>query len=140
MRKGAAQEKHTRGGVLRKTPQSPSRFPQFQVDWRRNLFILHGHKPCHLEPAGGGQNDQTRSHSVSGLTFPPNPTKRLAMRRRWRAPTTQSSSCCIAARRIESAMRKTGVTVLRDGIETNVPVEEIVPGDICMLNAGETLL
>jgi magnesium-transporting ATPase (P-type) len=37
-------------------------------------------------------------------------------------------------------MRKTGVTVLRDGIETNVPVEEIVPGDICMLNAGETLL
>jgi hypothetical protein len=51
-----------------------------------------------------------------------------------------SCSCCITASRIESAMRKTGVTVLRDGIDKNVPVEEIVPGDICMLNAGETLL
>ena len=34
---------------------------------------------------------------------------------------------------------KTDATVLRDGIETNVPVEEIVPGDICMLNAGDII-
>ena len=30
-------------------------------------------------------------------------------------------------------------TVLRDGHQTNVPVEEVVPGDICVLNAGDII-
>ena len=34
---------------------------------------------------------------------------------------------------------KTNGTVLRDGAETNVPVDEIVPGDICVLNAGDVI-
>ena len=32
---------------------------------------------------------------------------------------------------------KMDATVLRDGLQTNVPVDEIVPGDVCMLNAGD---
>lgn len=34
---------------------------------------------------------------------------------------------------------KMDATVLRDGHQTNVPVEEIVPGDICILNAGDII-
>ena len=34
---------------------------------------------------------------------------------------------------------KTDASVLRDGVETNVPVEEVVPGDICLLNAGDII-
>jgi len=34
---------------------------------------------------------------------------------------------------------KMEATVLRDGHRTNVPVDEIVPGDICMLNAGDII-
>jgi P-type Mg2+ transporter len=34
---------------------------------------------------------------------------------------------------------KMNATVLRDGHQTNVPVEEVVPGDICMLNAGDII-
>jgi hypothetical protein len=120
MRKGAAQEKHTRGGVLRKTPQSPSRFPQFQVDWRRNLFILHGHKPCHLEPAG-----VVKMIKLDRILCPTDLSTESDEALSYAATLARaydaSCSCCITASRIESAMRKTGVTVLRDGIETNVP-------------------
>jgi Mg2+-importing ATPase len=31
------------------------------------------------------------------------------------------------------------VCVLRDGVEVNVPVQEIVPGDVCVLNAGDII-
>jgi Mg2+-importing ATPase len=34
---------------------------------------------------------------------------------------------------------KMDATVLRDGHQTNVPVEEVVPGDICVLNAGDII-
>lgn len=34
---------------------------------------------------------------------------------------------------------KMNATVLRDGHHMNVPVEEIVPGDICVLNAGDII-
>ena len=34
---------------------------------------------------------------------------------------------------------KTDASVLRDEVETNVPVEEVVPGDICLLNAGDII-
>jgi Mg2+-importing ATPase len=34
---------------------------------------------------------------------------------------------------------KMEATVLRDGRETNVPVEEVVPGDVCLLNAGDII-
>ena len=34
---------------------------------------------------------------------------------------------------------KMDATVLRDGHPTDVPVEEIVPGDICLLNAGDII-
>ena len=34
---------------------------------------------------------------------------------------------------------KMEATVLRDGRQTDVPVEEIVPGDICVLNAGDII-
>jgi P-type Mg2+ transporter len=34
---------------------------------------------------------------------------------------------------------KMDATVLRDGRPTNVPVEDIVPGDVCMLNAGDII-
>ena len=34
---------------------------------------------------------------------------------------------------------KMEATVLRDGHQFNVPVDEIVPGDICMLNAGDII-
>jgi len=34
---------------------------------------------------------------------------------------------------------KMDATVFRDGVETNVPVDEIVPGDICLLHAGDII-
>ena len=34
---------------------------------------------------------------------------------------------------------KMEANVLRDGVETNVPVEDIVPGDVCLLNAGDII-
>lgn len=34
---------------------------------------------------------------------------------------------------------KMDATVLRDGAQVNVPFEEIVPGDICVLNAGDII-
>jgi Mg2+-importing ATPase len=37
------------------------------------------------------------------------------------------------------AIVKIEVSVVRDGIELNVPAEEVVPGDICILNAGDII-
>ena len=34
---------------------------------------------------------------------------------------------------------KMDATVLRDGVEANVPVEDVVPGDVCLLNAGDII-
>ena len=34
---------------------------------------------------------------------------------------------------------KMEATVLRDGVEANVPVEDVVPGDVCLLNAGDII-
>jgi Mg2+-importing ATPase len=34
---------------------------------------------------------------------------------------------------------KMEATVLRDGVEANVPVEKVVPGDVCLLNAGDII-
>ena len=34
---------------------------------------------------------------------------------------------------------KMEATVLRGGVEVNVPVEEVVPGDVCLLNAGDII-
>ncbi|HEX7333644.1 MAG TPA: magnesium-translocating P-type ATPase [Pyrinomonadaceae bacterium] len=34
---------------------------------------------------------------------------------------------------------KLEATVLRDGVEVNVPVEDVVPGDVCLLNAGDII-
>jgi len=34
---------------------------------------------------------------------------------------------------------KLEATVLRDGVERNVPVEDVVPGDVCLLNAGDII-
>ena len=34
---------------------------------------------------------------------------------------------------------KMEATVLRDGVETYVPVDEVVPGDVCLLNAGDII-
>lgn len=34
---------------------------------------------------------------------------------------------------------KLEATVLRDGVEANVPVENVVPGDVCVLNAGDII-
>jgi len=34
---------------------------------------------------------------------------------------------------------KMDVTVLRNGVETSVPHEEVVPGDICVLSAGDII-
>lgn len=36
-------------------------------------------------------------------------------------------------------MVQTRVTVIRDGVEYSIPVEEVVPGDIVSLNAGQTV-
>ena len=46
-----------------------------------------------------------------------------------------------AADAVESLLSivKTDATILRDGAETDVPVDEIVPGDICVLNAGDVI-
>ncbi len=30
-------------------------------------------------------------------------------------------------------------TVLRDGVDVDIPVEEVVPGDVCLLNAGDII-
>jgi Mg2+-importing ATPase len=37
------------------------------------------------------------------------------------------------------AIVKIEVSVVRDGVEINVPAEEVVPGDICILNAGDII-
>lgn len=34
---------------------------------------------------------------------------------------------------------KLEATILRDGVEKEVPVEDVVPGDICLLNAGDII-
>ena len=34
---------------------------------------------------------------------------------------------------------KMEATVLRDAVEINVPVEDVVPGDVCLLNAGDII-
>lgn len=34
---------------------------------------------------------------------------------------------------------KMDAAVVRDGVETNIPVEEVVPGDTCVLNAGDII-
>jgi Mg2+-importing ATPase len=37
------------------------------------------------------------------------------------------------------AIVKIEVSVVRDGVELNVPAEEVVPGDVCILNAGDII-
>ena len=37
------------------------------------------------------------------------------------------------------AIVKIEVSVVRDGVELNVPAEEVVPGDLCILNAGDII-
>ena len=34
---------------------------------------------------------------------------------------------------------KMEATVLRDGVEIALPVEDVVPGDVCLLNAGDII-
>ena len=50
----------------------------------------------------------------------------------------QEKRAADAVKRLLSIV-KTDATVLRDGVETNVPIEEVVPGDICLLNAGDII-